>query len=750
MLRQAVVQATACVLISLLPTGAAAQAPPDPVAPAVISRNAARQATVRAVRLTEPLHVDGVLDDPIYRSVPAIDDFIQSLPTPGSTPSERTEVWVLFDNANIYVSARCWDSAPPAQWIANEMRRDSTRVGEQDGFSVMLDTFHDRRNGYSFNTSPLAVRSDATITNEGGTNTDWNAIWDVRSGRFEGGWTVEIAIPFKSLRYNSGQSQVWGIQMRRQIRRKNEWIYLTPVPASAGDRRGMLRVSLAATLIGLDLPPASSNVELKPYVTSRVTTDRLRVPRIDNDPDADFGIDGKYGITANLTADLTYNTDFAQVEVDEQQVNLTRFNLVFPEKREFFLEGRGIFEFGRTAGAGTTVAADTPQLFYSRRIGLNAGQVIPINAGARLTGKAGKFAVGLLNLETGEHTPSKTPATNFTVIRIKRDVLRRSSIGMIATNRSRSATATGANQAYGVDGSFSFFQDVNMSGYWAQSRTQGKPRDDASYAARFEYAGDRYGAKVEDLLVGGNFNPEVGFLRRTNFRREYGSARFSPRPNTRGAVRKYTMEGNAEYFIDGAGNTESSQQTGHVDVEFNNSDRLTTELAYNFERLVRPFAIARGVTIPAGSYDFDNAVVSYAFGQQRRASGTVSVQQGRFYNGNITVASYSGGRVSVTKHLSFDPTISINRVRLPAGNFTTRLYRARTDYAFSPWMFATALLQFNSADRSFSSNLRFRWEYRPGSEFFAVYTDERDTLGRGFPALKNRAVVFKINRLLMF
>ncbi len=725
-------------------------APAPPMAPAVITRDDKRRATVRAIPLGQPLRLDGVLDEAVYQEVQSISDFIQSLPKEGTEPTERTEIWVMFDKTHIYIGGRVWDSAPPERWVANDMRRDSNRLGEQDHLAVMLDTFYDRRNGMVFGTSPLGARFDSAITNEGNPSNEWNPVWDARSGRFEGGWTVEMAIPFKALRYKSDASPVWGIQFRRTLKRKNEFMFLTPVPASAGGRAGMLRISLAATLVGLELPEAATNLEIKPYAISRVETDRLRTPAVNNDADADFGVDAKYAITANLTADLTYNTDFAQVEVDEQQVNLTRFPLNFPEKRDFFLEGRGIFDlFGRPGGSGM-VGADTPALFYSRRIGLNAGRVIPISGGGRVTGKAGKFAIGALNIQTADDAVSKTPSTNFTVLRIKRDVLRRSSIGLIATNRSASAVASGSSQTYGVDSAFSFYQDLHMGGYWAQTGTPGRNGDDVSYNGRLEYVGDRYGALVEQLAVGGNFNPEVGFLRRSDFRRSSVSGRFSPRLRSHPILRRLMWEGRVDYLASGAGDLETRHQIGRFDVEMNNSDRFTVEGTRNYELLVRPFVVATGVSIPTGSYNFDDVTVSYTLGQQRRATGMVSMQRGGFYNGTITTLGYTGGRVSLTKHLSFDPSISMNRVELPSRHFTTRLLRSRIDYAFSPWMFTSALLQFNSSDRTFSSNLRFRWEYRPGSEFFAVYTDERDTLGGGFPFLKNRAFVVKINRLLMF
>ena len=734
-------------------TAAQTNVPPAPVAPAVVSRDGAGHATVRAIRIDLPLHVDGLLDEAVYADVPSISDFIQQVPNEGRPATERTEAWILFNADNIYVAGRCWDSAPPDRWIANELRRDTNQLRQNDTFGVIFDTFYDRRNGFLLYTNPLGARADQAITDEGTLNPDWNPVWDVRTGRFDGGWTVEMVIPFKSLRYHSGASQVWGINIRRVIRRKNEWTHLTPVPASFGVPGGILRLSTAGTLVGLDLPAASTNVELKPYGISRVTTDRTVAPVRSNDLDGTGGFDAKYGITANLTADLTVNTDFAQVEVDEQQVNLTRFALSFPEKREFFLEGRGLFDFGRgTPGVGGSVPAVTPTLFYSRRIGLNNNRVIPIDVGGRVTGKVGKVGIGLMNIQTGDESLSKTPSTNFTVARVKRDIFRRSSVGLIVTNRSESATGAGANQAYGVDSTFSFFQNINFGGYYARTATPGISKDSDSYLGRFEYGGDRYGGRVDYMKVGDNFNPEVGLVRRDDFRRSAATLRFSPRPGRRiRSVRKFTWEASVENFDNGRGQLETRDWTSHFNTELQNSDNVSIDVTKNREVLVRPFAIATGVNIPVGAYDFGDAQVTYAFGQQRRASGSASVQVGNFYDGTLTAFTVSGARVSLLNQLSVEPSVSINRVELPHGNFTTRLLRARTDYAFSPRMFASALLQYNSADRTFGTNLRYRWEYQPGSELFLVYTDEHDTrAAAGTPALRNRAFVVKANRLFRF
>ncbi len=331
---------------------------PDPLPTDLVSRGDLGQTTIRAIKLTDGIRLDGVLDEPVYQTISAITGFVQQMPDEGAPASEKTEAWIMFDSANIYVSGRVWDSAPPSEWVANEMRRDTNQLRDNDAFWVAFDTFYDRRNGVAFHTNALGAIGDFAITNERIPNPDWNPVWDVRTGRFEGGWTVEMAIPFKSLRYRPGPTQVWGVQLRRNIRRKNESAFLTPIPIAIG-RRGIYRFSDAATLVGLEVPEASNTLDIKPYGIRGLTTDLTASPPTRNAGDGDVGLDVKYGITQNLTVDLTYNTDFAQVEVDEQQVNLTRFNLFFPEKREFFLRRTRHFRlspWGRSQPAGQCVA----------------------------------------------------------------------------------------------------------------------------------------------------------------------------------------------------------------------------------------------------------------------------------------------------------------------------------------------------------------------------------------------------------
>ncbi len=713
---------------------------------------------VRAIKLTEPFRLDGQLDEAIYQRHAGFGGMLQAAPRYGEPSTEKTEIWVSFDTDYIYVSARLWDQAPPEKWIANELRRDTNQMRNNDHFGVGFDTFYDRRSGYMFYANPLGGFSDYSVVDEGSPNTDWNPVWTAKTGRFDGGWTIEMAFPFKSLRYSSGSDQTWGIQFRRAIRHKNEWNYWTPVPRNMAGPQALNRVSVYGSVVGLDLPPAGRNLEIKPYALGKTFTDRLQSPAIVGDRTGAFGGDLKYGITANLTADLTVNTDFAQVEIDEQQVNLTRFNLFLPEKRDFFLEGRGLFDFGRGGSSGGGFGGgtgDQPYLFYSRRIGLNRGRVVPIDVGGRLTGKVGAFGVGVMNIQAGDDGATGSPATNFTVLRAKRDILRRSTIGAMFTNRNQSSvTPGGDNRAYGVDAAFGFYQNVSLSGYYAQTRTTGLTGDDESFQGKFDWAPDRYGVSASVLKVGKDFNPEVGFLRRTDFTRSFAQGRFSPRPRNLRAVRKFTFEGSLEYFENGAGLVESRQQTGQFSAELDNSDQLSFEANRNYDSLAAAFSPFPGITIPVGGYSYTDARLSYNMGQQRRLSGNLSLTLGQYYSGTIRTLSFSQGRISILKQFSVEPRVSISRVELPTGAFTSKLVGARTDYGFSPRMFVGGLLQYNSADHTFSSNIRYRWEYRPGSEFFVVWTDEQDT-NRLDPhasrlALKNRAFVVKMTRLFRF
>ena len=722
--------------------------PPPPVPPEVITRDEVGRATVRAVPLSEPIRLDGRLDEAVYETVPPATGLIQVEPDAGAPASQNTEFWVTFDRNNIYVSARCWESNPE-RMVVNELRRDGSSLYSNEYVSVMLDTFYDRQNAVMFTVTPIGGRGDGQLTNERMFNRDLNLIWDVAVGRFDGGWTFELAIPFKSLRYRPGSDQIWGLQLERYNKWKNEATFLTRIPASFGWARGFLQMSYAATLVGLEVPPGSKNLEIKPYVVSDLTSDLAAAPRVSNELGGDVGLDVKYGVTQNLTADLTYNTDFAQVEADEQQINLTRFSLFFPEKREFFLENQGTFAFGGvSAGPFGGGGRDTPILFYSRRVGLNQGRVVPIDAGGRLTGRIGRFSLGVLNIQADDEPVSGTRATNFSVVRLRRDLLRRSSIGVLYTRRSEGGA--GLNEAYGVDADFVFLDYLTINSYWAQTRTPDLEGDDTSHRLRLNYAGDRYGVQLERLAVGDDFNPGIGYVRRHDMRRHYGQLRFSPRPPSIEAVRKFSWTASLTHIANGAGRLETRDWNGGFGIEFENSDRFNVSYNNTYEFLPQPFRIASGVTLPDGGYDFETGRMSYNFGRHRPVSANVSVQHGTFYSGHKTTLGVGRGRVNFSPRLSVEPRYSVNWVDLVEGAFTTHLVGSRVTYTMSPKMFVSTLLQYNSGNDSLSTNARLRWEYQPGSELFLVYNEQRDTLVPRFPTLVNRALIVKINRLVRF
>ncbi len=721
--------------------------PPPPVAPAVINRDAAGHATIRAVRISTPLKIDGHLDETVYTEVSPMSDFIQNDPKEGAPATEKTEVWVLFDKDNLYVVARCWESHPESL-VANEMRRDNVNIVTNDQFAFGIDTFHDRRNMLFFEISAAGGRIDGQVTNERQVALDWNPIWAVKTSRFDHGYVVEAALPFKSLRYKPGQTQIWGMQMRRHNMVKNEYSYLTPIPASVGSQ-GHFRAAMAATLVGLEVPGGGKNLDIKPYMRANVTTDETVRPVVTNHPGGDVGGDLKYGVTQSLAADVTVNTDFAQVEADEQQVNLTRFSLFFPEKRDFFLENAGIFAFGGNSPAAGA-AGDAPLLFYSRNIGLSQGLEVPIRAGGRLSGRSGRYTIGVLNVESGNEPITLTRPTNFSVVRVKRDILKRSSVGMMFTDRTVGVTGVGTNQGYGVDGSFSFGPDLAINTYWARSKSDGITSDDASYRAMADYESDRYGAQFDHLVVGAGFRPDIGFVRRHDMHKELGFLRFSPRPKKSKLVRKYLMSGTFNHIQNGSGHLETRIALGHFEAQLQNTDLFFVENNNEHEFLPVPFRIATGVTLPVAAYDFHSGKAGYTFGRQRNLSGTVTFEQGTFYDGHKTTFGATSNRLNLGPQLTIEPGYTINKVTVVEGAFTQRLITTRTTYTMTPLMFASALVQYNEASNSLAVNARFRWEYQPGSELFVVYNETRDTLAPSFPGLQNRSFIVKINHVFRF
>jgi len=726
------------------------------VAP-TITRDATGRVTVRAVRISAPPTIDGTLTEDLYAQIPVIDGFIQQEPREGQPATQRTEVWVLYDDANVYVAARCW-STDPDRIVANDMRRDGTAIIQNDNFGVLFDTFHDRRSGFMFYTNALGALGDSLVTDERDTNRDWNTVWDVRTARFDGGWTVEMVLPFRSLRYPGPGTQDWGIQFRRICRGVNESSYLTPMPASFG-QRAMVHVSKAAALVGLEAPRAVLNLEVKPYGLGKVQTNLGAARPYANDMAAAGGVDAKYTTKNGFVADATFNTDFAQVEDDEQQVNLTPFGLFFPERRDFFLEGAGVFAFGGASVSPRVLnpgpPSNTPILFYSRRIGLfehgdEETDPVPILGGVRLTGRAGGYTVGVVDIQQREEPTVGAPATNFAVVRVKRDVLKQSSVGAIFTNRSQAMNGPGTNQSMGVDASFTFLTNLTINSYYARTRTGGDAADAASYRADVQWNGDRYGFEGEHLTVEDHFSPDVGFMRREDFRRNYGMFRFSPRPKAPSAIRKYQFEASADHFTDMSGRLETQELRTQAGMDLQNGDEWRFEVRDIYQFLSEPFEIVPGIVLPVAGYRFTDSEARYTFGPQRRFSGTVSAGGGQFFDGTRTLVGYRG-RIEVSSKLSVEPGLSFNWVDLVEGSFLSKLLTARVTYSLSPRTAVAALVQYNSAGNVMGANARFRWEFRPGSDFFVVYSEGRDTsLGVAQSELRNRTIAIKLTRLFRF
>ena len=720
--------------------------PPAPAADEAVSRDADGRVTIRAFRLSEPLTVDGVLDDPVYDQVPAADGFTQQEPDEGSPVSESTRVWVLYDADSLYVAAEM-EQQHPELLMANEMRRDNRNIGWGDSFSVILDTFYDRRNGVLFHTNASGALYDAQVTDERNTNADWNTVWWVNTQRLDDGWTVEMRIPFRSLRYAAGGAQLWGINFRRLIKHRNERSFLTPTP-QAYNRWGLLRLSNAATLVGLEAPAGSRRMELKPYAIGSQSHAPLR--DINEEWSGDVGADFKFGVTDGLTADVTWNTDFAQVEDDETQVNLSRFSLFYPEKREFFLEGQGVFDFGGRETRFFGGPTDVPIPFFSRSIGISGGSAVPIVGGARLHGRAGAYQMGLMNIQTGEVGGLDVESTNFSAFRVKRDLFARSNIGVIATHRNISADGSGANSLYGVDGNFAPTDNIRFNTFYMATSEPGVEagHQAASYMGQFRYDTDLIDVEVQRLYLGEDFNPGMGFIRRRDFTKNGGSFLFAPRPRGIDAVRQFEFEVEANNYERPDGELETREYTFDVSTIFESSDRLMFDHTVTEERLLEGFDLSDEVSVPAGNYRFARTGVRVRMGSHRKVSGMFRYEFGDFFGGTRQEVSY-WGRAEVNQRFSLEPNISLNWITVPGGDVQAQVSRLRATYTVSPRSFLGALVQYNSAAQLISANVRFRWEYSPGSDLFVVFSSNRDG-DDGLSGLSDRAVVVKFTRLFRF
>jgi hypothetical protein len=692
------------------------QTPATSVKPAQIPQRNTGARSVQAVRVTEAVKVDGLLDEAAWSLAPPATDFLQQQPTEGIPASERTEVRVLFDDKNIYFGIRAFDS-DAAHINARELVRDAD-FSNDDAIAIVLDTYHDRRNAFRFIVNPLGTQQDALITDEGrDINITWNGSW-ISAGRIDdNGYTVEIEIPLTTLRFKEG-IESWGFNISRVIRRKNEVNLWTSWQRSFG----LERVSQAGELTGVVEIRRRRLREIKPYASGewREGAPRVGANGFDAGARARIGIEvAKLGITPSLTAEFTVNPDFGQAEVDDQIVNLTRFSVFFPEKRDFFLENSGIFLFGRQG---------ENQAFFTRRIGLtDNGQPVPIDYGVKVTGKIGPYNVGFLQVQTRKLGETSIglgiPRQQFSVLRVKRDILKRSYVGAILVNR-QGATAIGGdnyNRVGGADAEFNLTDHYKVKAFWMGSATPGVRSGAGSSRLESIFENDLYRFITVYEDVGAKFNPEVGFIERNAIHQYFGQVAYKPRPKFIPHVQQMEFETQIEYYTDRAGKLATRQTELSWDTVFKNSSEFFFRPieAVN-DVLTEPFQIRRGIVIPPGTYQFNRPRVSLTSDLSKRIVFTGREKWGDFYSGKRYETS-GGISWRPNSHVLVDLSESYNKVRLREGNFTTSLFSGRLNYNFSRKLLTSALIQMNSAARLSVINVRLRYVYRPNSDFFIIY-----------------------------
>ena len=689
---------------------------------------------ISAARIEADIVIDGELDEPEWQRAEPVSDFTQQEPFIGEPVSERTEVRLLYDDDNLYVGVYCFDSAGEKGLVVNDVRRDFPPF-ENDVFGVLLDTFDDNRNGFMFSTNPKGAKRDGQVGGDGTTdNFDWDVSWDVMSKITESGWQAEIAIPFKSLRFRKDEDQVWGVNFLRRIRRKNEQAHWSPIPVPFR----LSRVSMAGSLNGITSVRQGRNLYLKPYLSAPLV--RRQGDDVDFVPDV--GMDLKYGVTPGLTLDLTVNTDFAQVEADEQQINLTRFSLFFPEKREFFLENASIFHFGKTARGWQGSGGRELIPFFSRRIGISNGQLVPILGGARLSGSVGKYRVGVLTMQADDF--GETPSTNFSVARVRRDILRNSDIGAIFINKQ--VDGGDFNRTYGVDANFKFLTYLDISSFLLKTDTMGISGDEAAADVSVGWIDRFWEIEAQYLTIQDNFNPEVGFAPRRGIRKSRGRFGLHPRPGERmPRIREFRPTVEVEHITDQENLLVTRNLETGFAIEFQNSTTLWMGREARFERLEEPFEIRPGQMIPVGDYDFAECRLYFSSDRSRMFSTELRAGTGEFWDGDRN--SYQT-RVLFQPGYQFAADVSWNHdnVTLPSGDFDTDLITTRVRYSFSTRMFLNALIQYNSTLKEISSNIRFNFIYKPLSDFFLVYNERRSSTGE----VVERALVAKFTYLFDF
>ncbi|HUQ86405.1 MAG TPA: DUF5916 domain-containing protein [Vicinamibacterales bacterium] len=690
--------------------------------------------------------IDGTLTEEAWALAPSQGHFIQREPAYGSPSTEPTQFKILYDEKNLYIGVWVWDSEPGGI-MGSEMKRDAG-LNKGDQVKITIDTFHDHRNAFYFSTNPLGAYKDANTIENGRTiNYDWNAVWNNKTTIDDKGWYIEIEIPLSQLRFRTTIGEAtWGLNLCRILFRKNEESYWVPFPREWG-ASGFARVSNAGVLEGLKDLKARRRIEFVPFVSPAASRDYLAAS--DFDADAKYGGDFKIGLTNDLIADFTYHTDFAQVEADQEVVNLTRFSLFFPEKRQFFTETAGIFDFGKSvsAGLGGEAATNDPgllNLFYSRRIGLVDGQQVPIIGGGRLTGRVGDYAIGVMNIATDKEALAtrEIDSANFTVMRLKRNVLRSSNIGALFVNSADGISEY--NRAIGIDGGFVLGPRVSLTTVMAKTFSQGSGiRDQGSGigdrgsgigdqgsgktmagVVDFAWKSDKFTYGGQYLDVGEKFNAEMGYIPRLDIRAGNVRAGWTPRPKF-GGIRQMTLAGSANYYENHAGVVDSRTQGASVSIQRQDTSGAGASVWHEYDNLSAPFATA-GTTLPPGNYSWTYGSISYSSNRTRRMYGSIGVDVGGYYNGDRQTVR-GNFTIQAGKTLLFEPVYTHNRVVLPGRPvYSSNVLNFRVSHSFSPDFYLKGFVQYNDDRKSASFNFLWWYHYKPGSDLYVVYNQGWD------------------------
>ncbi len=703
-----------------------------------------------AVRASGDVTLDGALDEPAWREAPLANGFIQNDPREGTAATYDTEVRVLYTDDAIYFGVWAKDDEP-SKIIVSDLKKDYN-TGSSDGFRVVLDTFHDGRNAYQFATNPAGAKWDSQMANEGrDNNANWDGIWDVKTRVTETGWFAEIWIPFRTLKFSDADPQVWGINFERKLRRLNEDSYWSPIPRIYDAQR----VSLAGTLEGMRGLRAGKSLRVKPYALtsgSRVTTRPMA-------GDFQGGMDVKYGVTNGLVWDFTVNTDFSQVEADEQQVNLTRFNLFFPEKRDFFLENQGIFAFGQengnqggggNFGAGRTNQTQDMRLFFTRRIGLSdAGQALPILGGTRLSGRQGAYSVGVLNIQQRED--QGVAATNFSALRLRRDVLANSDIGAVLLDKEVNGPTF--NRLAGMDANFRF-GNLMLNGFAARTFSPdtvvASKGNELASRATIDYRNRQWRTNFKFTTVGEGFNDELGFIPRVGVNELNGQINRTLRPKwLPRAIRELQPHWVFSQFNrqDG-GAVDQRAQDFHFPLNFANGSFVEVGMNTNLEMIRTPFTLnsARGVQIGTGRYEYTESFITYRPNDSARFSSGLRYGVGRFYDGYKR--SYAWGPTyRPNEKMNMSVTMQLNDITLPTASYLSTLTTTRLNYNFNTKVFVNALLQYSTDSHQLSSNIRLNIIHRPLSDFFFVYNEHRD---ERYGIMQDRSLIAKMTYMVAF